>query len=466
MRYAYSLSLSRIIDACDLMNSGKHFTDLFGYAERQYVCPECFQPVFPRAKSSAVVASHFSHFEKNPKSPDCIVRTTGVDVSNLSRSQTLVQRLEKYFSKSEFSLAYLCCASAYILNSLSSIVAKKSPGLSGKLSSVRIDQVNHIVYFDFSESVSSIYYSPSLSLEQLVRSPSINILSQISRLIFPENIDQDLPLTSAACGQLLSPLIRDLFSSNTIGVIDRFVISEEERSILHRFAYTNIISTSRFKSLRDLLILAGLIEAFLRYSPDSSCNLCDTGLSVNILPEKRISSLPFPVKKSLLAFLTLLCDEDSHFEQNCAKLLLDASTLKPIRDRALRFMNLLEFDSLDSNHLEKALCTVSGDKVGFIYIAHSSDLNKIYDMKSVVKIGRSINPFKREIDLTGQMLKEPVSIKRVFHVRDQVLAESTIFNALSKYRVMSSREIFSLSIERAAELISSCLVKADLVFAR
>ena len=319
--------------------------------------------MFPRAKSSAVVTSHFSHFEKNPKSPDCIVRTTGVDVSNLSRSQTLVQRLEKYFSKSEFSLAYLCCASAYILNSLSSIVAKKSPGLSGKLSSVRIDQVNHIVYFDFSESVSSTYYSPSSSLEQLVRSPSINILSQISRLIFPENIDQDLPLASAACGQLLSPLIRDLFSSNTIGVIDGFVISEEERSILHRFAYTNIVSTSRFKSLRDLLILAGLIETFLRYSPNSSCKLCDTGLSIDIPPEKRISSLPFPVKKSLLAFLTLLCDEDSHFERNCAKLLQDASALKPIRDRALRFMNLLEFDSLDSTHLEEVLCTVSEDKL-------------------------------------------------------------------------------------------------------
>ena len=101
-----------------------------------------------------------------------------------------------------------------------------------------------------------------------------------------------------------------------------------------------------------------------------------------------------------------------------------------------------------------------------LYIAHSSDLNKIYDMKSVVKIGRSINPFKREIDLTWQMLKEPVSIKRVFHVRDQVLAESTIFKALSRYRVTSAREIFSLSIERAAELISSCLVNADLMLAK
>ena len=466
MRYAYSLALSRIIDACDLINSGERFTDLFGYAERQYVCPECFQPVFPRAKSSTTITSHFSHFEKNQKSPDCIVRTTGVDVSNLSRSKSPVQRLEKYFSKSEFSLAYLCCSSAYILNSLSSIVANKSPGLSGKLSSVRVDQINHTVYFDFSETISSTYYSPSSSLEKLVRSPSINILSRISRLIFPENIDQDLPLASAACGQLLSPLIRDLFSSSTIGVTDGFEISEEERSSLHRFAYTNIVSTSRFKSLRDLLILAGLIETFLRYSPDSSCKLCDTGLSVNILPEKRISLLPFPVKKSLLAFLTLLCDEDSDFEPNCAKLLQDASTLKPVRDRALRFMNLLEFDSLDSTHLEEVLCTVSGDKVGFIYVAHSSDLNKIYDMKSVVKIGRSINPFKREIDLTGQMLKEPVSIKRVFHVRDQVLAESTIFKALSRYRVTSAREIFSLSIERAAELISSCLVNADLMLAK
>ena len=69
--------------------------------------------------------------------------------------------------------------------------------LSGKLSPVRVDKINHTVYFDFSETISSTYYSPSSSLEKLVRSSSINILSQISRLIFPENIDQDLPLASA-----------------------------------------------------------------------------------------------------------------------------------------------------------------------------------------------------------------------------------------------------------------------------
>ena len=98
-----------------------------------------------------------------------------------------------------------------------------------------------------------------------------------------------------------------------------------------------------------------------------------------------------------------------------------------------------------------------------MYIAYSPDLEKIYERPNIVKIGRSINPLRREIDLTGQMLREPVAIQRAFRVKDQVLAESFIFDSLSQFRFSPAREIFSLSVERACQLVHKLLADNGLL---
>ena len=72
-----------IIDACDLINSGERFTDLFGYAERRMFVPNAFS----LCSQEQVFNYHYLIFLilKNPKLGHC--RTTGVDVSSLSRSR-------------------------------------------------------------------------------------------------------------------------------------------------------------------------------------------------------------------------------------------------------------------------------------------------------------------------------------------------------------------------------------------
>ena len=39
-------------------------SSLLNYGKNQYVCPECYKPLFPKSLNSKFSKPHFSHYEK------------------------------------------------------------------------------------------------------------------------------------------------------------------------------------------------------------------------------------------------------------------------------------------------------------------------------------------------------------------------------------------------------------------
>ena len=100
---------------------------------------------------------------------------------------------------------------------------------------------------------------------------------------------------------------------------------------------------------------------------------------------------------------------------------------------------------------------------GYIYTATSPDLKLIYGGKEVLKIGRSKDPLRREIQLSGQLFNNPIKITRLWKVIDQVKAEAIIFDKLSEIRIKKSREIFMLSQGKSDLIISKILTENNLL---
>ena len=100
---------------------------------------------------------------------------------------------------------------------------------------------------------------------------------------------------------------------------------------------------------------------------------------------------------------------------------------------------------------------------GYIYTATSPDLRLIYGGKEVLKIGRSKDPLRREIQLSGQLFNNPIKITRLWKVIDQVKAEAIIFDKLSEIRIKKSREIFMLSQGKSDLIISKILTENNLL---
>ena len=455
MKYAYSLESSRIVRATSLIKSSSGEIDLLHYAQRQYVCPECFQPVFPRGAGSNLVSPHFSHFEKGINSPDCLVRS--VNKNHLEKLSPL-DFVKKAFSKSDFAHAYISCASAYILNSLSSIIGSYCGDIPLKIGSIRLRNDNSCLHISFLKSTPDFYFSPVDSLNRLVGSSSSSILSEIASLIFASDSDNYSHSKSASCGHLLSPLLRDILDAGGYLGSEKYLLSPEMHQSLLGFAYMNLVNAPSFASLRKSLILSALIETLFRYNLGSAIELDGEHLRILLPDEARLKSLPYPIFKSIQALSLVL-----RADPLAGGILQDASALQAISNRVMRFISLLKFESLNTTQLEKVVLCEKDGRSGFVYIAYSPDLEKIYDRPNIVKIGRSINPLRREIDLTGQMLREPVTIQRAFRVKDQVLAESFIFESLSKFRFSPAREIFSLSVERACHLVHKLLSENGLL---
>ena len=456
MKYAYSLASSSILRASDLINSNIDKVDLFNYAKRQYVCPECFQPVFPRGTGSNVVSPHFSHFEKGVHSPECLVRSNNNTRITQKKPSDFIK---SSLAKGDYAHAYLCCTSAYILNSLSSIICEFCDNFSGKITSMKMAERHGSIDVFFTEKSPEFFFSSTEALSCIAGQKPSAILSVISDLVFPSDSNHLSASEVASCGHVLSPLLTDLLQSGGYFKSEEFAIPQEVRSELLGIAYENLANTSQFKSLRSILIFSALAETFLRYSFRASLTVQSNLVRIGLAEDRKLESLPFPIFKCFEALFLILDDDSDH-----TNLLRDAAALKAISNRVSRFIRLLKFDSLDSSQLEKAVIKESDRKTGFIYIAHSPDLERIYDASNVVKIGRSINPLRREIDLTGQMLKEPVSVRHAFRVKDQVLAESRVFTDLARYRFSPAREIFSLSVETAYEKVHKLLLDTDLLF--
>ncbi len=64
--------------SCDLVSIDKLITidknnksSLLNYGKNQYVCPECYKPLFPKSLNSSYSKPHFSHYEKGIYDPDC-----------------------------------------------------------------------------------------------------------------------------------------------------------------------------------------------------------------------------------------------------------------------------------------------------------------------------------------------------------------------------------------------------------
>lgn len=455
MKYAYSLESSRIVRATSLIKSSSGEIDILHYAQRQYVCPECYQPVFPRGAGSNLVSPHFSHFEKGIDSPDCLVRSV---TKNHFKKPPPIDFVRRAFSKSDFAHAYISCASAYILNSLSSIIGSYCGDISLKIGPIMLRDDNSCLHISLLKSTPDFYFSPVDSLNRLIGSSSSSILPEIASLIFASGGDNYSHSKSASCGHLLSPLLRDVLDMGGYLGSEKYLLSPEMHQSLLGFAYMNLVNTPNFASLRESLIISALIETLFRYNLGSAIKLDGECLHILLPDEARLNSLPYPIFKSIQA-LSLVLKADPL----ASGILQDASALQAISSRVTRFIHLLKFESLNTSQLAKAVLCEKGARSGFVYIAYSSDLEKIYERPNIVKIGRSINPLRREIDLTGQMLREPVAIQRAFRVKDQVLAESFIFDSLSQFRFSPAREIFSLSVERASQLVHKLLADNGLL---
>ena len=135
-----------------------------------------------------------------------------------------------------------------------------------------------------------------------------------------------------------------------------------------------------------------------------------------------------------------------------------------IKERVIWFLSIMKFDDLNIFDIEKLESFSQIDpQSGYIYTAFSPDLKLIYGQKNVIKIGRSKDPFRREIQLSGLLLNNPVKITRIWKVVDQFKAESTIFDQLSNLRLKKSREIFLLSNEKCDSIISKILQEHNLL---
>ena len=75
MDKAFSLFSCSLVSIDKLLTiDEKNKKSLLNYGKNQYVCPECYKPLFPKSISSDFSKPHFSHYEKGIYDPDCTIR--------------------------------------------------------------------------------------------------------------------------------------------------------------------------------------------------------------------------------------------------------------------------------------------------------------------------------------------------------------------------------------------------------
>ena len=79
--------------------------------------------------------------------------------------------------------------------------------------------------------------------------------------------------------------------------------------------------------------------------------------------------------------------------------------------------------------------------------------------RDILKIGRTNRPVEQRVkEINGSTgVLRPLSIRRVFPVRDSKIVENAVFKRLSEFRIRLDREFFQIPFDEASKEISDCI---------
>ena len=446
--------------SCSLVSIDKLLTidennkkSLLNYGKNQYVCPECYKPLFPKSISSDFSKPHFSHYEKGIYDPDCTIR-----------NKKKRNKIKDYINNNN-NIAKQIFQEIYIKSSC--IHIKKTIIL---FVNQILNKNNKDYLFTFNKNSNSIniYTLNSKINDQsnimlnIENKDYIYIFNKYSDLIFSFENSRSKFGNRQICEKIISPLLEDIRAGKN-ETSEEFICEAIDEIFL------TISLTKGFKNLQAYIIYAGLILTIISYSR-RSIKKQNGYYSIDI--KNILDNLPLNIKESFLSFFATipgfkLSDKAEEYqveEHQMEFILKNNKFMTSIKERAVWFLNIIKFDDIDLSDLEKLETFEKIDHLqGYIYTATSPDLKLIYGSKEVLKIGRSRDPLRREIQLSGQLFNNPIKITRLWKVIDQVKAEAIIFDKLSEIRIKKSREIFLLSQGKSDLIISKILTENNLL---
>ena len=442
--------------SCSLVSIDKLLTidennksSLLNYGKNQYVCPECYKPLFPKSLNSKFSKPHFSHYEKGVYDPECSIRKKNTSKNKL---KDYVNK-NKNIAKQIFQDIYIKSSILHIKKTIISYI-NQILGENNEDYYFAYNQKFHLIEFSQNNQENSNFDSVSLNIEN---EDFIYIFSRYSKLIFSFEDERSKFQNRELCSKIISPLLSDVRSNRD--EIDDVMLGDAIDEI-----FLTISMTKGFDKLQACIVYAALILTFISYSR-RSIDKKQTYNSVYL--ENILSNKPTNIKEAFLAFFATIqgIQKKSEIKDCDLEIVLKNSKfMTSIKERVIWFLSIMKFDDLNIFDIEKLESFSQIDpQSGYIYTAFSPDLKLIYGQKNVIKIGRSKDPFRREIQLSGQLLNNPVKITRIWKVVDQFKAESTIFDQLSNLRLKKSREIFLLSNEKCDSIISKILQEHNLL---
>ena len=94
-----------------------------------------------------------------------------------------------------------------------------------------------------------------------------------------------------------------------------------------------------------------------------------------------------------------------------------------------------------------------GDQPEWVYILSRRE------ERDILKIGRTNRPVKQRVkEINGSTgILRPLSIRRVFPVRNSKVVENAVFERLSEFRIRPDREFFQIPFDHASREIGACI---------
>ena len=445
----YSCSLVSIKELLKIDKNDKK--TLIDYAKNQYVCPTCFKPLFPKSIYSNYSKPHFSHYEREEVETNCPNRRDSKNKNNSKKYLRDNRQISKEIFRDVYIKASIIHIKKSIINNFSEVFNIRNFN-DFNIEIIKGNPIKlKITFFDnaIDKKTPSIININNLNLN--------NKIQKLAKLIFKDDKNKTHNCSEKKiCNLICSDLIDEIKKANTNSNKDTILNILDE-------IFATISITDGFNVLQEYLIWGALLFTFLKYLRFKELNLNKSQYLINF--DEYVKYLPIPIKNNINTLFSLLDNQIS--ENNLSSLSLEEILrsqiiMTSIKERLIWFFSQIKFKDVNLSDFESLENTNSENRSpGYIYIAHSIDLNLIYKKKNVIKIGRSKNPIKREIALTGQLLNNPIKIYTIWKVENQFFAENLIFSKLSNYRLKSSREIFQLSKSSAKEMINEILLKSN-----
>ncbi len=444
---------------CSLISIDKLITidennkiSLLNYGKNQYVCPECYKPLFPKSLNSNYSRPHFSHYEKGIYDPDCKERNKPVKIN---KTKQYLQS-NKNIAKEIFQDIYIKSSIIYIKKSVLSFINKKTNQNYKDFFINTKDIKNKIEFIPYKDNKEEFNLS-FIDIENLTLK---NNLDKLSKQIFKnsQNGYKHNISNQNLCYRISSSLIDDIRNSK-VNIEDNSIEEIKDEIFL------TISLTKGFNLLQNFIIYGALITTLINYSSRSFKNQGNNKLIIEL--DSLFKSIPVNIKESIYTLLSIIPESYSHLqypESELEKIIRNNKFLTSVKERIFWFLKLIEFDDIHLSDLENFNEKEPENKdKGYLYIASNTDLKIIYKHPDAIKIGRSVNPLKREIQLTGQLFNNPVKIKHIWRVTNRFLAEKIVFDELSKFRIKKTKEIFFIPESKSKELISKILTKNNLL---